>query len=192
MTDFSTFPVPIKIDATANFLLDLARESCIPQVVRRNECWSTNKRNTRPRRQPPGNPQEVCQDLCLGYLFLARYAALAISLKNQDRRIEIACMKYKGTASALLRMRIVDRIDNPNLELTTYQAQDPTKNAWMIQVCWLIYMLSTVELSTRNYREAAIHTRMILNFMYSNDPATKLVLALDFLNATAFWDVQRG
>jgi hypothetical protein len=122
----------------------------------------------------------------LGYLFLARYAALVVPLKNEDPHIEIACMRYKGTASALLRMRIANRGDMSDLELRDDQSQDFAANAWMNQVCWLIYMLSTVEPSMRNYREAAIHTRMILNFLYSNDPSTRVVLGLDFLNAIAF------
>ena len=34
--------------------------------------------------------------------------------------------------------------------------------------------------------------KMILNFLYSNDPSIRVVLRLDFLNAISFWDVQRA
>lgn len=184
--------VPIRIDATVSFLLHFARTSCIPQVVRRNQRWSSNNGNTQHHRQPPSSPHEVSQDLCLGYLFLARYAAVAASLDDIDRRIEIACMKFKGSASALLRTRIASGVENTELRRRNDQASDVGANTWMSQVCWLIYLLSTVELSARNYREAAIHSRMILNFLYSDDPSTRVVLRLDVLNAISFWDVQRA
>lgn len=101
-------------------------------------------------------------------------------------------MKFKGSASALLRTRIASGVENTELRRRNDQASDVGANTWMSQVCWLIYLLSTVELSARNYREAAIHSRMILNFLYSDDPSTRVVLRLDVLNAISFWDVQRA
>lgn len=145
-----------------------------------------------PHRQPPSRPHEVSQDLCQGYLFLARYAALAASLDHVDRRINIACMRFKGAASALLRTRLTNRGEMSDLGRRNDQARDLGTNPWLSQVCWLIYLLSTVELSARNYQEAAIHTKMILNFLYSKDPSTKVVLRLDVINAVSFWDIQRA
>lgn len=54
--------------------------------------WQGNKQR---HRKPLSNPYEVTQDLCLGDLFLARHAALAVLLDHVNRRIVLACMEYK-------------------------------------------------------------------------------------------------
>ena len=192
MSNQSCLTVPIRIDETVKYLLEFARTSCIPQVIRRNQQWSSDKRERLDRRQPPSNPHEVNEDLCLGYLFLARYAALAASLEQHEGRNAIACMKYKGTALTLLRSRITDIAERSDLRRTDDRVVVLGANPLLSQICWLIYLLSTVELSARNYDAAALHTRMILRFLASTNPTARAVLRLEVINAISFWDVQRA
>lgn len=101
-------------------------------------------------------------------------------------------MIFKGTASALLRARINSAGEMSDLGRRNDHAQTLGTNPWLSQVCWLMYLLSTVEIASRNYEEAAIHTRMIMKFMESEDPSMRVGLRLDVINAISYWDLQRA
>ena len=164
----------IKIDATVIGLLQFAASCLIPSNSNRGGD-SIPFRAGMPTHLTfmTVTPTILNQDLCNGYAYLARYAALVSSVSSASQHMTDVATKYRICSSAHLRNRI------SVYDSTTFTGDPSTDDArrrMKKRICWTIHVLAAAELDAGNLSEAITYGKMLRNLLQPADPADRVVL----------------